>query len=127
MRIPPNAIDEASLAAIGSEAVSLLCSGDIPSLVGKFGYALALQREPQSAVLQDLSICLSELQASALALPTQQRAPLIQYLQANTSNLFASIACPIPTNNGSEILLELIVTSKGSEFHVTLEQLSAAA
>ena len=127
MQIPANRTDELSLTELGVEAVQLLCSGNIHALVNRFGYALALGREISSAVREDLAQCLTELHAGGLIHPSQPTSTVVKYFEANETGLFALVECTAPADNGSEILVELIVTSKGLEMHVTLEQISVAA
>ncbi|HJW44518.1 MAG TPA: hypothetical protein VJ463_08675 [Geothrix sp.] len=127
MKIPTNMTDENSLAMLGVQAVQLLCAGDIPALVARFGYALALGREIESALSQDLLRCLTELHAKKLVGTGQQFSPEVNFFKENSTSLFAVVTCLVPTDNGACILLELVVTSVDSEKHITLEQLSVAA
>ncbi len=126
MHISDSQTNVASLAAFGSEVTALLCSGSISAVANRFGYALAFNRDLEAAIREDLASCLSELQAASLS-PAAENAATVKYFKPNDSSLFALVECFVPTNNGAAVLVELIVTSKGAEKHVTLEQLSAAA
>jgi len=127
MQISTKRTDKASLAEFGSEVVSLLYAGDIPTLVSRYGYALALGRDSVLAVRQDLSQCLSEIHANGLVLPTLPSPPAVKYFQTNDAGLFAAIECLVSTDSGANLLVELVVSSRNSELHITLEQLSVAA
>jgi hypothetical protein len=116
-----------SLAALGVEAASLLCRGDIATMASKFGYALSFGRDIESAIRSDLSHCLSELGAVSRVDAPHQPVPEVSEFEPNGSNLVAAVACLAPTNNGSAVLVELVVTSSGRESHVTLEDLSPAS
>ena len=126
MQITNDQTSESSLAAFGTEAVQLLCSGNVPALAARFGYALAFDREPVAAIRQDLASCLDQLQATGLAQGSKHTAT-VRYCEPNDSSIFALVECLAPTTDGSGVLLELVVTGQGADKHVTLEQLSAAA
>jgi hypothetical protein len=55
------------LRALGAEAVGLLCRGDIGTLANRFGYALSHDRDTATAIRADLTHCLSQVGARALA------------------------------------------------------------
>jgi hypothetical protein len=119
-------LDANALAVLGRDAVRLLCSEDIGTLVERFGYALAFGREPVIAIREDLRKCLSALGATALAPPHDQPAPTVKHFKPNDTGLLAVVECQTITDNGAEILIELIVTSNGTERHITLEDISVA-
>lgn len=126
MQIAPNSADEASLSLIGFEAARLLFSNDISQLVSHFVYAISLGRDPITAVKQDLAYCLSRLSARKLSSSTHSVRVFVKPFKPNTMPVSAAIECYIKTDNNSDILVELIVSAKESELHVTLEQLSVA-
>lgn len=115
-----------ALAAIGSQAVQLLCSEDFSALAGRFGYSLAYDREPALAIREDLASSLAEIGASRLGRPPGAT-PSVSYFNPNDAGLFALIEQRVPADNGEHVLLELIVTARGAEKHVLLEQVSALA
>jgi hypothetical protein len=125
MRIDGRA-DANSLSALGAEAVSLLCSKDISGLAKRFGYALAFDREPSVAIEEDLRVCLADARASSL-IPGPKHTPTVKYLEPNDSGLFAVVEAVALADNGAKVLVELIVTDKQGDKHVTLEQISVAA
>ena len=118
--------DTTSLSALGVEAVRLLCSQDINGLATRFGYALAFDREPAVAIEEDLRSCLVELRAASLV-PAPKQTSTVKYLEPNDSGLFAVVESLALTDNGAKVLVELIVTDKQGEKHITLEQISVAA
>jgi hypothetical protein len=118
--------DATSLSALGAEAVGLLCSEDINGLAKRFGYALAFNREPAVAIREDLRSCLADVRAASL-MPAPKHTPTVKYLEPNDSGLFAVVECVALTDNGAKVLVELIVTDKQGDKHVTLEQISVAA
>ena len=123
MQISDNQTDEKALAGLGAEAVQLLRSSDFSGLAQLFGYAIALGREPATAIREDLASSLSELNAIGLD-SSREHFATVKYFGPNDSGLFALVECAIPANNGTELLLELVVTASK---HVGLEQISAAA
>jgi hypothetical protein len=118
--------DAPSLSALGAEAIDLLCSEDINGLAERFGYALAFNREPAVAIQEDLRSCLAAVRAASL-MPVAKHTPTVKYLEPNDSGLFAVVECVALTDNGAKVLIELIVTDKKGDKHVTLEQISVAA
>ena len=113
------------LVALGEEAVALLCRGDLDTLARRYGYALSFGRDPARAIRDDLTRSLSEVGATSLASAPPACSTSVKYFQPDGSNLRAVIECLVPTANGAELLVELVVSSTGEEKHVTLEQISA--
>lgn len=125
MKLLANQTGEASLRKIGDEAVQLVRAGEVEALVQRFGYAVALGREPVSAVEADLSSSLAEIGAARL-LPDGPYSSAVTYFKPNTSGLFALVECVVPADVGGAVLIELVITSQDEEKYVSLEQLSAA-
>ncbi len=126
MHVTNEQVARESLADFGKRATQLLWSGDFSTLAHQFGYALAFGQDPASAIRDALASGLKELGASAFGpLPTAE--PSVSYFKLNESELFALVTQDLATDGNGCIFLELIVTSKGSDKHVTLEQVSAAA
>ena len=126
MQISNSQLQEAPLVSLGAEAVRLLRSSDFPRLAAQFGYAVALGRDTAVAIREDMLAILKDLGANGLDAHRGYTAA-VKYFQANDTGLLASVECLVPTNNGSALLLELVVSADGEGKHVTLEQLSAAA
>ncbi len=126
MKITDDQTDPRSLASLGSHAVQLLCSGSFSALAQQFGYALSYDRDPASAIRDDLALSLGEIGASTLGQPPNTL-PSVSYFEPNDTALFALVEQQIPTDGNGHVLLELIVRARGSERYVVLEQVSAAA
>ena len=127
MQISASQTDEASLAAFGVDAIRLLCAGDIAAVVDRYGYAIALGREPSDAIRDDLASCLSEVRAASLLPAPEVTTASVKYFEPNDSGLFALVQAVAPAKNGAGILVELVVTTEEAHLHVSLEQLSVAA
>lgn len=105
----------------------MLSSADIDSLANRFGYALAYGREPAAAIREDLARCLAEVGSAALVSSLMPSSVKVKYFEPNDSGLFALVECIAPTDNGSKLLVELVVTGDEANRHITLEDISAAA
>ena len=77
---------------MGVEALHLLCSGNIAALADRFGYALAYDREPATAIKDDLRFCLEQLGSSSLELPLDP-ASKVEYFKPNDTGLLAVVEC----------------------------------
>lgn len=126
MKLYESQTSETALAGLGDEAARLLSLGEYASLAGLFGYALAYSREPAAAIREDLGACLAETGATTV-LPMAKNSASVKYFKPDKSALFALVECFMPTDIGAQVLMELIVTTDGSDKHLTLEQLSPVA
>jgi len=124
MKITDSQAFPEALAAFGHEAAELLSSGDFYALATKCGYALAFERDPATAIRDDLSAVLAELGASSLGPPLSL--PSVSRFKPNDTALIALVEQRIPANNGRHVLLELVVTAHAADRHLVLEQISAA-
>ncbi|RCS59393.1 hypothetical protein [Parvibium lacunae] len=126
MKLLHTQIDESSLIAFGEEARSLVLSHDYASLARKFGYALAYDRPPATAIEADyLSAIASPITAeSDMYFPSTIT---VKFFSPNTTGLFAVVECPVPVDDKVAVLLELIVAGKGEEKHITVEDISGVA
>src|SRR4249919_3412882 len=124
MQISDSQTDEASLAAFGIDAIRLLCAGDVAAVADRYGYAIALGREPSDAIRDDLASCLTEVRAASLLPAPAVTTVSVKYFAPNDSGLFALVQAVAPAENGTGILVELVVTTKDARMHVSLEQLS---
>jgi hypothetical protein len=127
MKISEAQTNQTALVEIGAEAIELLRARDFPGLVNRFGYALAFGRDLSAAVEADFAASLLEFPDVAHGKTFDDSRITVKYFNPNASNLFALIECLVPVENGSVVLLELVVTSSEGEKHVCLEQISAAA
>jgi hypothetical protein len=113
MKLLDDPVNADSLAALGADAVQLLCVGDIDTLATRYGYALSDGREPATAIREDLRGCLSKIGATSLTTAPQPSVPRVAFYKPNSSN-------------GAAVLVELIVTTDGTAKHITLEDLTAS-
>lgn len=116
-------LDSNSLAALGVEALRLLCSGSIATLASRFGYAVAYGREPAAAIQEDLNRYLGGLRATSLVAPDNGETPKVRYFKSNSIGLLASIDCLAKTNTGSQLLVTLVVAGTRQAKHITLEDI----
>jgi hypothetical protein len=126
MKLLDHQVTAESLAELGTEVLHLLCRGEIGHLAERYGYALSYGREPAAAIREDLNGCLSSIGAASLAMPPQQQVPRVLFYKPDNSNLLAVVECLAPSNNGTDVLVELIVTADGANKYITLEHLSNA-
>ena len=125
MQVSIDRTDRASLDATARQAVQLLCAGQFDALAKSFGYAVALGREPASAIEADLHSSLEALGRSLLV-PNVGHQTAVTYFEPE-QDLFAVVECALPASNGRQLLVELVVTKREEFAHVTLEQISVAA
>jgi hypothetical protein len=124
MKLLRTQTDEASLAAFGKEASSMLMHHNYSGLADRFGYALAYGRVPAAAIEADfVSAVASPLKAASGDDPSIA----VKYFAPNDTGLFAVVECTVPVANGAAVLLELIVTGKEEERHITVEGISGVA
>lgn len=114
-----------ALAALGGEAVDMLCRGDIDGLASRYGYGLSYGRDAAAAIRDDLRRCLSQAGATSLTPASPNPVRSVAYYDSTGTGILAVVECLAPTDNGVSLLVELVVTSKGKERHITLEQISA--
>jgi hypothetical protein len=82
MQLSGRELGPAFLAELGEEARRLLYAGDIDTLAARFGYALALGRDPADAISDELSSCLRETASSQL-IAMGWEAPRVSYFKPN--------------------------------------------
>ena len=125
MKAALSSLNESALGHLGDEATRLITSGDFEALHARFGYAIALGREPVAAIAQDLNSALADVGATGLGDPAKARIASKTF-QPNDIGLCGLVECLVPTTNGKFVLLELVLSATGSVGHVTLEQVSGA-
>jgi len=52
---------------------------------------------------------------------------VVRYFAPNDTGLFAVVECTVLVDDGTAVLLELIVPGKGEEKHITVEDISGVA
>ena len=119
-------VDAAALAALGVEAARLLCAGDLRTFADRFGYALAYGRDTTVAIQEDLTICLDQVGAASLVQPLEESVTVGRF-EPNSTGLMNVVECAALANNGSKLLIQLVVTGNESARYLTLEGFNVAA
>jgi hypothetical protein len=128
MKLLDDQTDLASLFAFGAEAVLLIKAANYQKLADRFGYALAFGKEPSEVIEREIVTCLIAEGRHATIDQSAAAKISVKYFEPNNSSLFALVECFLPlVQDSGEILIELIVTSKGPDRHVCVEQISYAA
>lgn len=115
--------DETTLLLFGEEARTLLINHDFSGLAARFGYALAYERAPSTALEVDF-LCAATSPLPAIS--TKNTPVSVKYFAPNEIGLFALIECLVPVTQDASVLIELIVAGKGEEKHITVEGISGA-
>jgi hypothetical protein len=110
-----------SLGRLAAEAVALVESRDFETLVARFGYALAYDRNPTLAFKEDFERCLTEAGNSS----NRRLASIeVKYFKPSDTRLHAVVECVVPVSPTAAVLVELIVSGDGDERHICLEDVS---
>jgi len=117
-------IDEPALKLIGEEAIGMLKIGDFAGLATRFGYALAFDRDPASALKEDLRREIRQEMVSTT--PDENQAPQVEVkvFRENASGLKAIIECTTMVDGLGSVLLELAVTLKEDEHYLCIEDIA---
>ncbi len=127
MNLSSNEFNESYLKALGKEAAELLQFGQFAVLAERFGYAIAFEREPASAIEADYLASLAEGPENHLRHLEVGPVVTVKYFAANSSGLLAHIECVVPVEGVNKVLLELVVTEAKNAKYVCIEQISSAA
>lgn len=112
------------MAALVGEVAQLLFAQKYADLAARFGYAVALGREPVAAIRDDLNTCLAELGGSELQPDVP---PEVQVTYFRPDGPLRAIAEGALFNvSGARVLVEVVVSDARGELHATLEQISSA-
>jgi hypothetical protein len=114
---------DAELKMLGVDAARLLCAGQIDDLVARFGYARALGRPIADAVRADIAASLTELEAQRLG---EVQSSSVKRFEPNSTGLVGVVEVEVSVDNGRSVVLELVVSGGEGDFHLTLEDVSAA-
>lgn len=127
MKLLQNQVDNNQFSRLGEELVLLFEKRDFSSIADRFGYALAYGRDPAKAIEEELLSCVSAFQR--LPQPQDVVSPSIVVKRFTDTNLslVAVIECHFFMAGGCPVLAELIVTGKGEDKYVSLEQVSLSA
>jgi hypothetical protein len=121
MKLLPNQTDKRSLCLIGEEAAAVLVRNDFRGLADRFGYALAYGREPALAIEAD---CLKAKSVGRIEDQRNGQPITVKFFDPNSTNLIAVVECIVSLGGGAAVLLELIVTARREDRHITLENIS---
>jgi hypothetical protein len=113
---------DAELKMLGVDAARLLCAGQIDDLVA-IGYARALGRPIADAVRADIAASLTELEAQRLG---EVQSSSVKRFEPNSTGLVGVVEVEVSVDNGRSVVLELVVSGGEGDFHLTLEDVSAA-
>jgi hypothetical protein len=116
---------EASLASNGARACELLCAGDFTTLAEQFGYAFARGVAPEAAIREDLGRALAEVGAKSLCAAPHSSECLVELYAPNDTKLIGAITCPVSTDNGSIVVVDLIVARDDLGDYIKLEEIHA--
>jgi hypothetical protein len=114
-------MDRQSLEQLAEEVESLLRNRDFPVLAERFGYAVALGRDPALAMEADFSI--SGMEAE---LPGTIPFIDIRYFDEQAhqaAGLAAAIDCGVYLPDDSALRFSLVVTGNGTQRHVSLKSI----
>jgi hypothetical protein len=123
--MPP--VSDEQISGLCAEAVGLLVAGEYQALAAKFGYALAYDREPASAIEADLKVGLSNVDAARLTGPASLSASAVVHFKKNDTGLHSAVDFDVAADNGAKILVSLVVTGQGEERYLSLEDVCGVA
>jgi len=124
MEITESQTDRPSLERFGQEAAAFLRNGDFGALANRFGYAMAYGREPAFAIEADLNAVPPD---DAVAPKDVAASMAIKYFNADameSTGLVAAVECITHLADGSAVEFALVVTGKGAERYITLEDVN---
>jgi hypothetical protein len=121
MKLLPSQTNEKALTAFGEEACAMLQRHDYSGLANRFGYALAYDREPAVALEVDFLMAAA---SPHKVTPDEPQSIAVKYFKPNSTGLFAVVECIVPIAEGTAVLFELIVSGKGEEKHIAIEDIS---
>jgi len=124
MKLLANQYDQESLASIGANAAQLIKELNYQELGQHFGYALSFGKEPSVVIQEQIASCLSQQGSNESLLKSSNPTVAVKYFKSNDTNLFALVECKFPLGNKGGMLAEFIVTNKGPDKYVSLEQIS---
>jgi hypothetical protein len=126
MKLDTGQTDEQSLARLGKQASALLKDRRFSELVQLFGYAVAFDRDPISALEVDLDRCLAEIATVAEPASSSGETIRVKYFNPDGWNIVAIVECVCLVSGRFPVLLELVVSVNSGEFHIMIEDVSPA-
>lgn len=129
MKITYDQTFQKPLANFGSELVRMIKDCNYTSVVDHFGYALAYDRPLAEAIDSDIKSCLNaEGRSAVIANSKEPRISIKYFEQPNDLSLFGLVECFLSLEqDDGELLVELIVSTDKTEFHLWLEDVSHIA
>ena len=125
MNLAIDGTDHEVLNALGRQCVQLLRDGNFEAVAQLFGYAVAFDRPASLAIAADLQMAITDAGASNLVPHIDPELAVVRFKPEQ--ELLAIVECRLRTNEGSSILVELVVTRSDGRAVVCLEQISAVA
>jgi hypothetical protein len=102
----------------------MLMQRDYAGLAGRFGYVRAFDRELAAAIEADFITAAASPHNDA---PEESPSIVLQYFKPNSTGLFAAVDCTVTIGEAASVFLSLIVTGKGEDKYVTLEDICGVA
>ena len=107
------------LISIGQEVVAMLKEKKFSEIAEQYDYALKYDQEAEAAIKNDF---LSSLKECIGSIENSNTEITIKKFEENTTGLDTLIECDIPLEQNTGILVEIILSTKGS---IYLEQISS--
>jgi hypothetical protein len=101
----------------------MLMRRDYAGLAGRFGYALAYDRELAAAIEADFITAATSPHNKA---PEESPSIVLTYFKPD-SGLFAAVDCTVSIGEAASVFLSLIITEKGEDKYATLEDICGVA
>ena len=123
MKLLDNQLDKPSLSRFGEEACQLFIARDFSRLADRFGYALAYNQTPASAIEADFERCLSGRSSSIASIESVTA----RNFKPNDTGLVSVIECVLLFDKSVRVLIDLIVAKNGEAHYLYLEDINAVA
>ena len=124
MKVDLGADDTESLERLGHAALLLLTDRDFSALAHQFGYALVFGRDTQEALRLDFD---SDSASTSHGDWPSEPSVIVKYFGPSDSDLFAVIEWCAPAPDLGADFIQLIVTGRAAQKHITIEGLAHAA
>lgn len=117
------------LTDFGSELAGMIKDCRYGEIADRFGYVRAFDRPSANAISSDILHCLSaDGRHAAIRVISEPRISVKYFEQPNNLHLFGLVECFLALEqDDGELLAELVVSEKGREFHLLLEDVSYMA
>lgn len=125
MRLSQDELGEDSLARFGREIVDMLVTEHYEELAQRYRYAMAHGRAMASALREDFQLAHANGRMVPRIADVPRPGVRVSYFAPNESNLFALIECFVTFINNTQVLVELIVSTDGSDYYLCVEDISS--